>query len=162
MTKVRKIDVAREGAPEGALEDARRATGNAPSGAAFADVEVVAVAKRRQFSGSEKNRILADAARCTKPGEIGALLRREGIYSSMLYNWRHQQAVAQRNALSPKKRGSKIDPVQAEARKIAHLMQENERLQKKLAHAHTIIDVQKKLCDLLGLSIHDAPNEKSS
>ncbi len=161
MTKVRKIDTASKGAPEGALEGARRATGDAPSGAAFADVEVVAVAKRRQFSGSEKSRILAEAARCTKPGEIGALLRREGIYSSMLHKWRHQQAAAQRDALAPKKRGSKIDPVQVDARKIAHLTQENNRLQNKLAHAHTIIDVQKKLCALLDLPIHDIPNEAS-
>lgn len=146
MTKVRKIDIASEGAPEGAT---------------FADVEVVAVAKRRQFSGSEKNRILAAAARCTKPGEIGALLRREGIYSSMLHKWRQQQAAAQRDALAPKKRGCKIDPVRADARKIALLTQENHRLQNKLAHAHTIIDVQKKLCDLLGLAHHDTPSEES-
>jgi transposase-like protein len=162
MTKVRNIDRASKGAPEGASEGARRATGEAPSGAALADVEVVAVAKRRQFSATEKNRILAEAARCAKPGEIGALLRREGIYSSMLHKWRQQQTAALQNALAPKRRGSKIDPALADARKMADLTQENARLQNKLAQAHTIIDVQKKLCSLFGLPSHDTPNEASS
>ena len=82
MTKIRIINTTNKGAPEGV----HRTPSEAPSGAAFADV--VAIAKRRQFSASEKNRILTVAARCTKPGEIGALLRREGIYSSMLHKWR--------------------------------------------------------------------------
>lgn len=162
MTKVRHINTANEGAPEGASEGARRATGEAPSGAAFADVEVVAIAKRRQFSAQEKNRILAQAAHCTKPGEIGALLRREGIYSSMLHKWRGQQSAGLQNALAPKRRGCKSDPVRVDARKITDLTRENARLQHKLMQAHTIIDVQKKLCSLLGLSSHDQPNETCS
>ncbi len=162
MPKVRNIHTASKGAPEGALEGARRATGEAPSGAAFADVEVVAVAKRRQFSANEKSRILAEAAGCSRPGEIGALLRREGIYSSMLHKWRTQQTALLQNALAPQRRGRKIDPVEVEARKVAQLTAENTRLQHKLAQAHTIIDVQKKLCSLFGLPTHDTPNEASS
>lgn len=162
MAKVRNINTPSEGAPEGASEGARRATGEAPSGAALADAEVVAAAKRRQFSAAEKSRILSEAARCTKPGEIGALLRREGIYSSMLHKWRGQQSAGLQNALAPKQRGCKIDPVLAYTRKIADITLENTRLQNKLMQAHTIIDVQKKLCSLFGLPSHDTPNEASS
>jgi len=116
-----------------------------------ADPEVAAIAKRRQFSSSEKRRILVAADRCTAVGEIGALLRREGIYSSHLTTWRKQRAAKERAALEPQKRGRKADPTIAEARRMAVLTQENGRLRHQLAQAHTIIDVQKKLCTLLGL-----------
>ena len=89
-------------APEGALEDARRATGNASSGAPPPDPEVVATARRRQFS-ADKRRILEAADRCTQPGEIGALLRKEGIYSSHLTTWRKQRAADERAALDAAK-----------------------------------------------------------
>jgi len=140
-----------------ALEGARRATGDAAPIAPPPDPEVVATAKRRQFSGSERNRILAAADRCTKLGEIGALLRREGIYSSHLSTWRKQRAAAQRAAVEPKQRGRKADPAIAEARRMNELTRENGRLRHKLAQAHTIIDVQKKLCSLLGLPTDDTP-----
>jgi nucleoid DNA-binding protein len=78
-------------APEGA----RRATGGATSSAPPPDPEVAATAKRRQFSASQKRRILAEAERCTAPGQIGALLRREGIYSSNLTTWRKQREAAE-------------------------------------------------------------------
>ena len=137
---------------------ARRATGNASSIAPPADPEVVATAKRRQFSGIERRRILAAADRCTKLGEIGALLRREGIYSSHLSTWRKQRAATERTALESKQRGRKADPAIAEARRVDDLNRENGRLRHKLAQAHTIIDVQKKLCTLLGLPTDDTPD----
>ena len=145
-------------AMDAALAGARRATGDAASLAPPADPEVAATAKRRQFSGSDRSRILAAADRCTKVGEIGALLRREGIYSSHLSTWRKQRAVAQRAAVEPKKRGRKADPAIAEARRADELTRENGRLRHKLAQAHTIIDVQKKLCTLLGLPTDDTPD----
>jgi hypothetical protein len=145
-------------APEGALEDARRAAGNAPSGAR-PDPEVVATARRRQFTSGDKIRILDAADRCTQPGEIGALLRKEGIYSSHLATWRKQRAADERAALEPKKRGHKADPTQAEDRRVLLLTQENDRLRHKLAHANAIIDVQKKLCALLGLPMDETPNK---
>ena len=77
--------------------------------------EVAAVARRRQFSAGERQRILAAADQCKLPGEIGALLRRKGIYSSHLAAWRKQRAEAERAALTPKKRGVKTDPTLAEA-----------------------------------------------
>ena len=125
------------------------------------DPEVVATAKRRQFPSNEKRRILAAADRCSEPGTIGALLRREGIYSSQLATWRKQREATERAALEPKKRGRKADPAVAEARRVAELTKENDRLRRKLAQAHTIIDVQKKLCTLLGLPTAEDPDEKS-
>ena len=145
-------------APQGALEDARRATGNAPSDAR-PDPEVVATARRRQFTSGDKRRILEAADRCIQPGEIGALLRKEGIYSSHLSTWRRQRAADERAALEPQKRGRKADPAQAEDRRVLPLTQENDRLRRKLAQANAIIDVQKKLCALLGLSTDETPSE---
>lgn len=125
------------------------------------DPEVAATAKRRQFSSKEKHRILAAADRCTEAGAIGALLRREGIYSSQLATWRKQRETSQRVALEPRKRGRKADPEIAEGRRVAELTKDNERLRRKLAQAHTIIDVQKKLCTLLGLPTAEDLDEKS-
>ena len=123
--------------------------------------EVAATAKRRQFSPSERHRILAAAERCSKAGEIGALLRREGIYSSQLAAWRKRRVATEHAALAAVKRGRKADPTLAQARRVAELTREIEGLRRKLAQAHTIIDVQKKLCTLLGLPTAEEPEEKS-
>jgi hypothetical protein len=143
---------------EAAAQGARRATGDAASTAA-PDPEVAATGKRRQFSGAEKRRILSAADRCAKPGELGALLRREGIYSSMLATWRKQRAQAEEAALQARQRGRKADPVLAETRKLEQLQRDNDRLRRRLAEAHTVIEVQKKLCTLLGLPTADEPDE---
>jgi transposase-like protein len=147
-------------APDEALEGARRATGNASSGAR-PDPEVVAVAQRRQYSSADKQRILAAADQCTQPGEIGALLRREGIYSSHLSTWRRQRAAAESAALAPQKRGPKADPAQAESRRVETLTREIERLRRQLAQARLIIDVQKKVATLLGMSMAPSPSDAS-
>ena len=143
-----------------ALEGARRATGNASS-IARPDPEVAATAHRRQFPSADRLRILAAADGSKAPGEIGALLRREGIYSSQLATWRKQRAAAERAALAPQKRGRKADPAVAEARRVDHLTRENDRLRRQLTQARTIIEVQKKVCTLLGLLTDDAPNGAS-
>ena len=145
-------------APDEALEGARRATGNASSGAR-PDPEVVAVAQRRQFSSADKHRILAAADQCTQPGEIGALLRREGIYSSHLSTWRRQRAAAESAALAPQKRGRKVDPALAESLRVETLTRENKCLRRQLAQAQLIIDVQKKVAALLGLSMAPSPSD---
>jgi transposase-like protein len=124
------------------------------------DPEVAATAKRRQFSSSEKRRILAAADRCTEAGEIGALLRREGIYSSQLATWRKQREANERAALEPKKRGRKADPMIAQDRRVAQLTKENDRLHRKLAQAQLIIDVQKKVAMLLGIPMAEDTDEK--
>ncbi|MBA3570159.1 MAG: transposase [Pyrinomonadaceae bacterium] len=108
-------------------------------------------ATRRRFSAAEKVRILEEADACREAGEIGALLRREGIYSSLLARWRRQRAQGTLEALGAQKRGPKV---QADARdvELAHLRRENERLQVRLTQAETIIDFQKKLSLLLGIT----------
>ena len=147
-------------AMDDALEGARRATGNASS-IAPPDPEVVATARRRHFSSADRLRILALADGCTKAGEIGALLRREGIYSSLLATWRKKRASIEQAALEPQKRGRKADPSLAEARRLEQLTRENDRLRRQLAQAHTIIDVQKKVCMLLGQLTDDTPDGRS-
>jgi transposase len=129
--------------------------------ASTADPEVAVIARRRQFSASERQRILAAADRCSQAGEIGALLRREGIYSSQLAAWRKRRVASEHAALAPHKRGRKADPAVAQARREAELIREIEGLRGKLAQAHTIIDVQKKLCTLLGLPTAEEPESKS-
>ena len=102
------------------------------------DPEVAATAKRHQFSSKEKQRILDAADGCTELGQIGALLRRECIYSSQLAMWRRQRKVSERAALEPRQRGRKADPAIAEARSVVELGKENERLRHKLAQAHNL------------------------
>ena len=114
------------------------------------DPEVVPKAKRRRFSAEYKQRILEKADNCTEPGQIGALLRREGLYSSHLSTWRRQRDQGLVQALGPQKRGRKRkDELE---REVARLRRENERLQASLEQAETIIEVQKKLSRLLGLA----------
>lgn len=113
------------------------------------DPEVRAVAKRRQFSAAYKLALLAEVDRVSEPGAIGALLRREGLYSSHLSVWRRERDTGALEALS-RRRGRKAKTT-AEQKRIAALEAHCARLQHELSQAHTIIDVQKKLCTLLGL-----------
>jgi transposase-like protein len=139
----------------GASQGARRATEDAPGSAdqdprTGTDSEVVARAQRRNFSPAEKRRILEQADRCTKPGDVGALMRREGIYSSSLSTWRRQRDAADTAALAPQKRGPKVDPHRTETLRIAALTRERDSLKSRLDKALLVIDVQKKLAALLG------------
>lgn len=113
------------------------------------DPETLALAQRRRFSAAYKVRILAEAEQCSAPGEIGSLLRREGLYSSHLSKWRQLRDAGVLAGLTPRKRGRKARPVDPQAHRIAELEKENERLRRKLEKAETIIDVQKKLSQLL-------------
>lgn len=142
-------------------QGARRATGEGGVGGAARapDPEVVATAKRRQFPASEKRRIVAAAAACNKPGELGALLRREGIYSSMLSTWRKQIGRANEVALAPRQRGPKPDSARPDRLRIERLEREKARLERELAQARLIIDVQKKVASLLGITLAEPPPE---
>ena len=113
-----------------------------PEPKAHPDPEVVAQAKRRRFTAEYKHRIVSEAEQAKGSGQIGALLRREGLYSSTLTAWRRERASVVRQALTPQKRGpkSKRDPVQEEVQK---LQKENARLTEELRKAALIIDVQK-------------------
>jgi transposase len=137
-------------------QGARRATvGVSESGPAavpsVSDSEVVARAQRRNFSSADKRRILNAADHCTKPGEIGALMRREGVYSSSLSTWRRQREAAELAAVAPQKRGPKIDPARAPALQLAQITRERDRLRDQLMKANLVIEVQKKVVALLGL-----------
>ncbi len=116
------------------------------------EAEVVAVARRRRFSGAEKRRLLAEADQCKALGELGAFLRRERLYSSMLVNWRKQAGAA----LGPQRRGPKPN---VSARQIQLLHRDNLRLRQKLERAELIIEAQKKLCTALGLPIAEETSE---
>ena len=109
--------------------------------------EVVVPSKRRQFTVADKVRILAEIDRC-EPGQVGAVLRREGLYSSHLSKWRQQRADGQLSGQSNARRGRKPEPAVVE---LTALRRENKRLQAELDQARLIMEVQKKLCQLFGL-----------
>ena len=138
-------------------QEVREATPPAPP------AEVVERAKRRQFSAEYKQRILreADAAIASgEPGAVGALLRREGLYSSHITTWRAQRERGELAALTPKKRGRKPsrNPLSAE---VERLQRQVARLEGDLEKARIVIAVQKKVAALLGNPIPDDPEEQS-
>jgi transposase len=144
--------------------DNRLATPSRTSGSTpeEADTEVVANperaqgrAVRRRFSAEYKLRILQEADGCSN-GEIGALLRREGLYSSHLTTWRRKREAGQLMELGPKKRGPKPDPQAEEMKRLRH---ENERLQVRLRQAEAIIDAQKKIAQLFSLNASSENSE---
>jgi transposase len=116
------------------------------------ETEVVEKAQRRQYTAEYKLRILQEVEACKEKGEIGALLRREGLYSSLIYKWREQRNRGSLEGLSAHKRGPKVD---SQAVEIARLQRENERLRKRLDQAELIIDVQKKVAQMLGVPVEE-------
>lgn len=144
----------------GASQGARRATEDAPGSApssipSGSNSEVVPRARRRTFTNADKRRILQAADLCTKPGEVGALMRREGVYSSSLSTWRRQREAADLVALTPQKRGPKADPARLDALQIAQLTRERDKLRVELSKAQLVIEVQKKVTALLDLLAAD-------
>lgn len=136
-----------------------RSDQTAASGAGAPDPEVVPKATHRRYTAEYKARILAEADACTKPGQIGALLRREGLYRSHLGKWREQRKQFGLTGLAPQRRGPKPDPQAAE---IARLQRENERLLARLRRAENIIDVQKKVAQLLGSPLDETESDEQS
>jgi len=132
-----------------------------PIKAAIPEPEVVPQAERRQFTAKYKLRILEEADSCNGAGELGALLRREGLYSSYLSRWRRQRDQGQLRALASKKRGRKRAAQDQQAEEIAELRRENQRLQLRLQQAETIIEIQKKLSQLLGLTASEVGKGES-
>ena len=127
-----------------------------PFVASSPDPEVAAKPERRRFSAEDKKRILEEVDRAAGHGGIGAILRREGIYSSTLHGWRKERDAAVRQAFS-QKRGPqpRRNPLTSENEK---LRRQNQRLQEDLEKAHIIIDVQKKVAKLLGHPIAETPD----
>jgi transposase-like protein len=155
---------------EGDTEGARRATGVSPSRAAAPeaptsgtgpDPEVLEKPARRRFTAEYKLQILKEAEAGSEHGEIGALLRREGLYSSHLTAWRGQRDQGSLRALAPSKRGRKPKAKNPLSDEVARLERENRKLQKRLGKAELIIDFQKKVAALLGTPLANPPGEES-
>ena len=141
----------------GETEGARRATGGCPSAAPVAgETEVVAKAQRRRFTAEYKRRIVREADRCTHPGEIGALLRREGLYSSHLTTWRAARDRGELAGLAPKPRGPKATPPDPRDKKIAEVEREMTRWKQRAERAEALVEVQKKVAALLGAPLESA------
>jgi len=135
-------------------EGARRATGDSTAGAATGapvrpDPEVPEKRQRRQYTAAYKKQILEEADRCADSRQIGAMLRREGLYSSNLSTWRRQRETGTLAGLKPRKRGRKAKPVDPMKKQVEALQRENRRLNEDLRKAEIIIDVQKKVSELL-------------
>lgn len=158
-----------EGVAIEGMEGARRATvipSESPkteiSISAVTDPEVYEKATRRKFTAEYKLRILKLADNCTESGSLGVLLRREGIYQSNLNAWRRQRDDDMLSRLKPKKRGRKgvtLNPLQNE---VDGLHRENERLRKRLRQAELIIDVQKKISEVMGIDLESAKGGEKS
>ncbi len=122
-------------------------------------VEVFEKPVRRRFSTEYKVRILTEADRCVKMGQLGELLRREGLYSSLLSTWRAQRDAGMLAGLAPKRRGRKAKVKNPLADENGRLQRENLRLTEKLRQAELIIDVQKKVSEMLSIPLK-TPGEK--
>jgi transposase len=141
------------------MEGARRATGISSTAALLGsgvepvvpNPEVPEKSSRRRYTAEYKRRILKEAESCKEQGQIGALLRREGLYSSNLTAWRHQVERGTLDALSAKKRGPKARKADPSVRRIAEQEKEIQKLQGKLRKAELIIDAQKKMAEIFQL-----------
>jgi transposase-like protein len=114
------------------------------------DVQVAAKPQRRRYTAEYKRRILKEADACTAPGTIGALLRREGLYSSLLVEWRRARGRGELAALTPKPRGRKPRPVDPRDRKIAELERQVAQLTGRAERAEILVEAQKNLAALIG------------
>ena len=123
--------------------------------------DVIGQKTRRRYSRDYKRRILDEADRCTKPGELGALLRREGLYASTLRDFRFQRERGQLDPVSVAHQAACKAPLKAERAKerqrLTALERENAQLKRQLAQAEIVIEVQKKLSELLGIPLPTAP-----
>ena len=123
--------------------------------------EVPERASRRRFDAEYKLRILEEADRCTEPGQLGELLRREGLYSSHLTTWRKQREEGALNGLREKKRGRKSKRRDPKDLELARLRREKQELEERLRQAETIIEVQKKVSEILGIPL-DRPDDENT
>jgi transposase len=151
------MDPMREMELAGETEGARRATGVSPAGPppGVPDPGVEAKPKRRQFTAGYKLGILREVDRAKEAGEVGAILRREGLYSSHLVTWRRERDRAARVGLAARQRGPKA---RAQDPRVKQLERENAKLRRRLQRVETMLDIQKKASELLGIPLnpHDS------
>jgi len=126
------------------------------------DPEVPAKATRRRFSGEYKRRIVREADAARDAGEIGALLRREGLYSSHLVTWRGQRERGELAGLSPRRRGRKVKAVNPLAKRVAELERDKRRLERRLQQAELLLEIQKKASQLLEFPLASRDDEDGS
>jgi len=147
------------GKEAGETEGARRASGVSPAAARPApDPAVDAKPARRRFTAEDKLRILREADACKKPGELGALLRREGVYSSSLTVWRRQREQITGAGLAARKRGPagrSVDP------RLKELERENKQLKRRLQRAELMLSIQKKASELLGIPLNPLDDDEN-
>ena len=154
------MSIVSEMTPAPVSEGARRATGDsgarAPEGAP--DPEVAERAQRRRFTAEYKLRILREADACKRDGDLGALLRREGLYSSHLATWRRQRDEITKAGLKARKRGPKskaVDP------RVKQLERENARLKRRLERVELMLSIQKKASEMLGIPLNHPDNDEN-
>jgi len=123
--------------------------------------EVLEKPVRRRFTVEYKTRILAEADACTQPGMLGELLRREGLYSSHLSTWRRLRDEGVLAGLSPKRRGRKAKAKNPLADEVTRLGRENDRLKEQLRQAELIIEVQKKVSEMLSIPLKSLDGEEA-
>ena len=119
-------------------------------------------AKRRRFTAEYKRKVLQEAEACTESGQVGALLRREGLYSSHLTTWRYARERGELEGLAPKKRGPAAQEVNPLAKELAAERREVARLKAENAKLQIICDVQKKVSQLLGVTLPTIPEDDES
>ena len=149
--------------PEAAAAGAGPSGGRRPTlvpAPAAPSPELSARPRRRTFTAEDKLRILAETDRAAEKGGVGAILRREGIYSSTLTDWRKLRDAGAIGALRPVKRGPKSAEPNPQAGELAVLVRENARLTRCLARAEAVIDIQKKVAGLLGIPLASSEDER--
>ncbi len=125
-----------------------------------AEVEVVAKAQRRRFTAEYKRRVLQEAEVCTRPGEVGALLRREGLYSSHLAVWRRARVRGELAGLAPRKRGPVARGVDPRDRALAAVTRQLARTTARAERAEALVELQRKLSELLGIVLPPAGEDR--
>ena len=153
---------------EGERSETERAGGGSPAGGESArsrngtpDPEGPAKKPFRRYTAAYKLKVLGEADRCTKPGGTGALLRREGLYSSLLSSWRRQREAGEFDGLAGKKRGCDGAGREKFAAEVKRLRRENRRLEGRLRKAEVVIDIQKKASELLGIPLNSPDDDEN-
>lgn len=130
------------------------------AGRMIPEVEVAEKPVRRRFSAEYKRKVLKEADACVRPGAVGALLRREGLYSSHLTTWRAARERGERAGLAPKKRGPKAVVRDARDRRIAELEREGRRWQARAERAEALVELQKKVSEILGIPLPEPDGKR--
>lgn len=156
-------------AREGERSEPERAGGASPAGDepvglrnGVPDPEVLSKTPFRRYTAVYKLKVLRAVDSCEKPGEVGALLRREGLYSSLLSSWRRQREAGQLDGLAGKKRGNTDTSRDKLTTEVKRLRRETQRLARKLRQAEIVIDIQKKASELLGIPLNSPDDEENA